>query len=484
MAWIVDRAQQSRTRAADKPVPAPVHARFSAFGVLAERYASSFAKIPFASKPDTAPSKSHAAMALFADRGLAGGHGGAHASDDRKDRYQRIKDQLELDAQGLDAREVDLAQDVNRKIGHALLARFEAQTIDSFLAIAFWIFLGAFIFSLGMLVIRTAADGPTAPFGIGAVQSLLGVALAAVMRAMFKQSAMAAVSEFRRAERALVSLVGETTNRLRDQLVDLRARMQVGGNAAAALSAAADARLLTATALRFFAQAPLVSVAEGEGHACHNVHGALLGAAKRSEAAAWRIGVMLFSALGGAALGAVLVLASADMIAFAPLPAIVTQILEVERANRGAISYLLLIVSVLIAMPIFGLIAAQTAAISNPAGVMRREPSRGLANSLRLKALEAAAESRREFIERYADAVVSLESRASGWGGASHHKATHAAAELETPYWRRAPEGPRFVAPAFHAAPKAFLAGQDGVGGGGASAPKRGLWSRLKLPGL
>jgi hypothetical protein len=469
-------------------------ARFAAFGVLAERYAPAFAM----KRKQISEAKPHAAMALFAAGGHGGGHGdshgdshgshGGHGAEDRKDRYQRIKDQLEMDAQGLDTREVDLAQDVNKKIGHSLLARFEAQTIDSFLAIAFWIFLFAFIVCLSMLVVRTAADAPTAPFGIGAMHSLLGIVLAAVMRALFGQSADAAVGEFRRAETALVELVSEATTRIRDQLVELRGRMQSASPAPAAMSAAAEARLLTATALRFFSQAPLVGVADGdEGHTCHNVQGAVLGAAKRSEAAAWRLGVMLFSALGGAALGVVLLLASAETFALAPLPDFVTKILELERDHRGAISYLLLIVGILIALPILGLLAAQTAAIANPAGVMRREPTRSLANSLQLKALKAAAESRREFIERYVDAVVSLESRATGWGSSSHHKATHSAAELETPYWRRAPEGPRFVATGFQAAPKAFLSGSEageGASGRRKSGPKRGLWGRLKPPGL
>lgn len=471
----------------------PPEARFAAFGVLAERYAPSFAgkRAPEAPKP-------HAAMALFAGKTEAslgdGGQSGrahGHGSADHKDRYQRIKDQLEMDAQGLDTREVDLAQDVNRKIGQSLLGRFEAQTIDSFLAIGFWIFLSAFIVCLSMLVVRTAADAPTAPFGIGAMHSLLGIVLAAVMRALFTQSADASVSQFRHAEKALVELVSEATTRLSGQLVALRNQMQAGGAPASAMSAAAEARLLTATALRFFSQTPVIGVADGhEGHTCHNLQGALLGAAKRSEAAAWRIGAMLFSAFGGAALGVVLLLASADTFSLAPMPEFVTRVLEIERENRGAISYLLLIVAVLIALPVLGLVAAQGAATANPAGVLRREPSRGLANSLQLKALKAAAESRREFIERYVDAVVSLESRAAGWGGASHHKgesrATHTAAELETPYWRRAPEGPRFVATGFQAAPKAFLSGGEPTGSsarGRKTAPKRGLWDRLKPPG-
>lgn len=466
--------------------------RFAALDVLAERFAPAFS----AKRKPVPEVKPHAAMALFATAGGLGGshggghgdsHDGGHGSEDRKDRYQRIKDQLEMDAQGLDTREVDLAQDVNRKIGQSLLARFEAQTIDGFLAIGFWVFLGAFILCLSMLVVRTAADAPTAPFGIGAMHSLLGIVLAAVMRSLFGQSASAAEGQFRRAERDLVELVGEATGRISNQLKDLRARMQAGAAAPAAVTAAAEARLLTATALRFFSQAPLVGVADGtEGHTCHNVQGALVGAAKRSEAAAWRLGVMLFSALGGAALGVVLLIASTETIAFAPLPDFVTKILDVERAHRGAISYPLLIVGILIALPILGLLAAQTAAIANPAGVMRREPTRSLANSLQLKALKAAAESRREFIERYVDAVISLESRATGWGSSSHHRATHSAAELETPYWRRAPEGPRFVATGFQAAPKAFLSGPaagEGSSGRRKPGPKRGLWDRLKPPG-
>lgn len=463
-------------------------APFAAFGVLAERYAPAFAAKPIA--PAIRP---HAAMALFAGANHAAPHGGghddSHGGADRKDRYQRIKDQLEMDAQGLDTREVDLAQDVNKKIGQSLLARFEAQTIDSFLAVGFWIFLGVFIACLAMMVVRTSIGAPTAPFGIGAMHSLLGIVLAAVMRALFGQSASAAVGQFRRAEKTLTDLVSDATTRIRDQLVELRARMQAGAAAPSAISAAAEARLLTATALRFFSQAPVIGVPDGdEGHTCHNVQGALVSAAKRSEAAAWRLGMLLFSALFGAGLGAVLLLASAETFALAPMPAFITRILEVEREHRGAISYLLLIVGVLVALPILGLIAAQTAAISNPAGVLRREPTRGLANSLQLKALKAAAESRREFIERYVDAVVALESRATGWGGASHHKATHSAAELETPYWRRAPEGPRFVSTGFQAAPKAFLSGPDAAAGGAEgrrkSGPKRGLWGGLKPPGL
>ncbi len=478
---------EGKERAARSATERPAHARFSAVSALAERFAPGLAFKQAVPGP-----KPHPAMALFAGPNHGGdGHGhdshGHQPSEDGKDRYQRIKDQLEMDAQGLDTREVGLAQGVNKRIGAALLARFEAQTIDSFLAVAFWVFLGAFIVSLGMMVLRTAMDAPTAPFSIGAVHSLIGVVLAAVMRGLFGQSAAASIAQFRKAEADLVSLVSEATTRISGQLKDLRARMQAGAAAPAALSAAAEARLLTATALRFFAQAPLVGVADGEeGHACHNVRGALLAAAKRSEAAALRTGTMLFATLGGVILGVMLLLASVKTIELAPMPVLVSQILEIERNQRGSISYLVFIVAVLIGLPVLGLITAQAAAINNPSGVLRREPTRGLANSMQLKALQAASESRREFIERYIDAVLTLESRSTGWGGASHHKATHSASELETPYWRRAPEGPRFVATGFQAAPKAFLAGPDPGGtseGRRKTAPKRGLWERLKPPG-
>jgi hypothetical protein len=65
-----------------------------------------------------------------------------------------------------------------------------------------------------------------------------------------------------------------------------------------------------------------------------------------------------------------------------------------------------------------------------------------------------------DVIRRIEDALAVYKARLGGGGTSAHHGAGGAdkAALDDTPSWRRPPEGPRFVAPSFDAAPKAFLA--------------------------
>jgi hypothetical protein len=57
-------------------------------------------------------------------------------------------------------------------------------------------------------------------------------------------------------------------------------------------------------------------------------------------------------------------------------------------------------------------------------------------------------------IQRIVDALEVYKARIRSTGDSAHHAAQ------ETPSWRKAPEGPRFVAASFSAAPKPFLAGE------------------------
>ncbi|MCA8896168.1 MAG: hypothetical protein KDA48_13000, partial [Amphiplicatus sp.] len=108
--------------------------------------------------------------------------------------------------------------------------------------------------------------------------------------------------------------------------------------------------------------------------------------------------------------------------------------------------------------PIFiGPVLALASAASSPRSFLSSAPTRAFVNGLHAKALAAAAERKGELVERYADALLGLRRRSQGWAkpGAASHDSRDAS---DVPYWRRAPEGPRFVETGFQATPKTFRA--------------------------
>lgn len=445
--------------------------RFPTFALLG----SALGRRAAAAAP-TAPA-ANPALALFA--APIPGAGG-----DRGARYRTIEEDLERDARALDTAEIGEAHKISDRIGAALLARLESDTILRLVEGLRWMLLVLFVGALTLLIYQVALKQPLGVLGFATSYFFGGLLLAVFFESQFDGGARQANRRFAAAERDLVDLVGRTTQDLRDRLSPLRAAMQIGGaGGPQALNSAAEARLATAGALRFFNEAPLLGVDEGaEGASCHNVTAALRSAGAAAAARTARGFSMFGFIVLGVAIGAVALFTSLSVASWRAVPAIVTQLWTLERATPGAVSLLFAIFGALGAAMIIGLFAAQNLAAQAPGAVMRSDPARGLANSLHLKSLRAAAESKREFVERYADAVIALESRASKWNGAT----SASAVESDIPAWRRTPEGPRFVATGFQATPKAFFAGADGklrVAGASEPAPKRSLFDRLKPPG-
>lgn len=433
-----------------------------------------------ASEPAETP---HAAMALFA--APAGAPAGPAA---RSGRYEEIKAQLFADAAGLDAEEVGKARKIASAIGQSLLDRLLATRVADNL---FWvgrIFVVFFFFAFVWFTFQAGMRRPAADAGFAAIVFVVGFLVAAFVESTFRVFARGARRKFDQASDALEEIVRVATGRFRDALVPRRARMQAGSGARDALTASAEARLLTAGALRFFSQAPFIGVQEaGAGHTCGNVASALRAAGQRARAASDQVTINTIIAAAGAAVGAAFILASLSSFEWRGPPPALKTLMEFGFAHPvAALSVAFMALLLLFAM-IPGYVAAQLEAAAHPERVLAAEPTKTIANNLHLRVLQAAAEQQREFIERYADALIALETRSSSWGDggtAGHHAAS---ADSDIPQWRRAPEGPRFVETGFQASPKAFLMGPEGASAGGSptrgSAPKRRLFGLGKPSG-
>lgn len=411
----------------------------------------------------------------------------------RTDRYREVADQLSGDVTAFDSADVAQARSIGRMLGAALLARIEAEATRNILLLSRWILLAAAVAFLLGYVYERASHGAMRRdvFFFGAADFGLGFLLSIGLAYFVTLSARRAVSAFRQAESALVALVQKATHDFHDRLIALRAQMETPGGATPlqTVTAASEARLLTVSALRFFKLAPLIG-ADGEGYRCHVVAGTLQDAAnaafRRGSGVAFHLAVLA----AGAAIGAfVLFVSLTPPLALSPPPALLLAVLAFERAHPGALLFPLVVFAALGVPFLLGPAGAQLAAAASPAGVLSQDPARALANDLQVKALGAAAERERDFIERYADALINLEARAGAWSPRAGHAASateRTAQDLETPAWRRPPDGPRFVATGFQATPRAFLAGSDGnrpsrdAASRPEPAPKRGFFDRSR----
>lgn len=320
-------------------------------------------------------------------------------------------------------------------LGQALLDRAIASSTESLARIGLWgAGLGAIAFGAGAFF-----SGGADPFGYGAVYFGAGFIGALMISAAALAAGGSAKARFIKGQQKLASLVERTTGEFQSRLIGLRAGMRpTGGSFGEAIKAAGEARLATIAAMRFFDQAPAAGSA-GEGHQCGMLAGKLQNAAKASLSASLLVG------------GAMLVAAAAAAGYLVLQPGTLAPLLAAEAARPG-VALLPLAVGLLLVLPILaGPLIATLKAASDPAALLKTEPLRGMADSLRAAAQTAAVESEADMIAAYADALHDLESKAGSVRQA-------AATTEDGPAWRQGPDAPRFVGLGFAAVPPAFKA--------------------------
>lgn len=388
------------------------------------------------------------AKILFPDGGTGGDRAG------RAGQYHEIADRLTRDARDLDTVEARNADILCAKLVSALIDRTTAKSIAN-MAFLVQTALGVgFIGFFGGLMYRIARETPYGAFGFGALYLFVGALAAAFLVFLTENAAGGAVARFRRKEADLIRLVEQTTSEFHESLVRLRSAMEA--NAASdfpkAIAAASEARLVTVSALRFFHRAPVVGAEAGER--CEVLLGTMLVAAGAGlktvlAALAALVGAAAFFAAGAAAL----YFSAVEPPQLKALPEIIRRLTELEAAEPGRVLLAVVIAGAVLAPIFLGPLITLISGSANPRAFLGAEPTRSLVNGMHAKALSAAAERKGELIERYADALLSLERRAEGWAarGASFEAAD------DIPAWRKSPEGPRFVETGFQAAPKSFL---------------------------
>lgn len=400
---------------------------------------------------------------------------GAAIASDARNHYDLVAEELRQEAGELDVAAADKAAGLGRALAASLLDQMQASAVYNVSAILRGvIMLGLIGFAAG-LSWRVAQQLDPAPFSYATLYALIG--LVGVVAAGFAADAAAgqAKKRFARSSEQLESLVAQATGRLRDRLIEQRAAMQLNSAAdlPVAISAAARARMTTIAGLRFYEVAPVIGTPD-DGYRCPVLGGALADAARNRLGAGTRL-IGRFSALiFGVALGILaLYFSLASPVALSAPPAFLAEIIAAEAARPGIVSFAAVIALAILAPHVLGPIAAQIVAIDDPAAALRRYGLENAANGLKNRALGAAAEQPREMIERFADALLALERRADQWSKTGARFA--AGADADEPSWRKSPEGPRFVAQSFAAAPPSFVAGPQ-------PTARRGIFSKDARP--
>lgn len=397
------------------------------------------------------------AKILFPDGESGGGDG-------RAGQYREIADDLMRDARELDTVEARNADILCASLVSALIDRTAAKAAANMAFLVQAALMIAFIGFFGGLFYHVAKHMPLGAFGFGTLYLFLGAITAAFLVFLMDGAVAGALRRFRRKERDLVSLVEQTTSGFHQSLVALRATMEANsaGDFPKAIGAASEARLVTVSALRFFDRAPVVGAEAGEH--CE----VLMGAMRLRAGAGLRATSAMMLALVGAlaafvAGGAALYFTAAEPPQLAAIADFVSRLKAIEAATPGRV-VLLVAVAVAVAAPmVFGPLLTLISASASPRSFLAAEPTRGLVNGMHAKALAAAAERKGELIERYADALLSLERRAQGWAARS----AGLEAGDDTPAWRKPPEAPRFVEAGFQSAPKSFLVDAEDPGKAG-----------------
>lgn len=399
---------------------------------------------------------------------------GAVVSASQSEHYDRVGDELRQEAGELDVAAAEKASAIGAGLAQSLLDQMEASAVyglsavlRSLMTLGLVVFLAAFSW-------RIASQLDPAPFSYATLYVFLGLLGVVAAGLAADSAAVAAKKRFARGGDELETLVAQATGRFKDRLNDQRAAMAVNaaGDLPGAISAAARARMTTIAALRFYDQSPVIGAAEG--YRCHVLGGAIAHEAAYRLGAGTRI-VGRFSALiFGIAIGIVILFFSLTQpVSFAPLPDFIGELIAAEQARPGIVIFALAIAVAIFAPHILGPLAAQVVAADDPAGALRRYGLDVAANGLKDRALSAAAERPRELIERFADALGNLEGRAEAWSKTGARFGSEKSAE-DLP-WRKAPEGPQFVAQSFQSAPPKFVAGQ--------SEPReRGFFSKPARP--
>lgn len=403
------------------------------------------------------------------------GADGAALESGQGDHYDRISAELRQEAGELDVAAADKATALGRLIAKSLVDQMEANAVYGLSAMLRGVIMLGLIFFAAGLSWKIAAKLDPAPFSYATLYAFIGLFGVLAAGAAADGAAGDAKKRFARAAGELESLVAQATGRFRDRLIEQRAAMQLNAPAdlPGAIAAAARARMTTVAGLRFFEQAPVIGV-DGEGYRCH-----VLGAAVAQEAH-HRLGAGIrfigrFSALiFGVAIGiAALFFSISGPFALIPPPDVVADLIAAESSRPGIVTFALAMAAAIFAPHLLGPMAAQVVAADEPAGALKRYGLDIAANGLKNRALTAAAERPREMIERFADALLSLEKRADAWSKTGARFAE--SAPSDEPSWRKAPEGPRFVTQSFASAPPKFVADP-------AQPVRRGFFSKPARP--
>lgn len=385
--------------------------------------------------------------------------------------YDLVSEELRQEAGELDVAAADKAQALGGKLAASLVDQMEANAIYGVSAVLRGvIMLGLVLFAAG-LSWKLASKLDPAPYSYAALYAFIGLIGALAAGAAADGAGGAAKTRFAHFAADLESLVAQTTNRLRDRLLEQRGAMQL--NAAAdlpvAISAAARARMTTLAGLRFFEQAPVIG-AEGDGYRCRVLGGLVAREASHRLGAGTRFIGRVSMLVFGVTIGiTALFFSISGPVALLSPPPFIAELIAAETARPGIVSFAVTMAAAIFAPHFLGPVAAQIIAADDPAGALRRYGLDAAANGLKNRALTAAAERPREMIERFADALLSLEKRAEVFSKTGARFAEAPAAE--EPHWRKPPEGPRFVARNFDSAPPKFIAGP-------AEPPRRGLFSK------
>ncbi len=400
---------------------------------------------------------------------------GAALDSSQAEHYDESGAQLRQEAGELDVAAADKATALGAKLARSLLDQMEAAATFQLSAVLRGVILLGLIIFVAGLSWKFASKVDLAPFSYATLYAFLGLIGVLAAGVAADGAAGAAKKRFAQASIDLESLVAQATGRMRDRLIEQRAAMQLNSAAdlPGAIAAAARARMTTVAGLRFYEQAPVIGV-DGDGYRC-----AVLGAALAREAQ-YRLGagtrlIGRFSAfIFGIAIGvAALFFSIAGPFALVPPPAFIADLIGAEAARPGIVTFALAMAAAIFAPHLLGPVAAQIIAADDPNGALKRYGLDAFANGLKNRALAAAAERPREMIERFADALLALEKRADAWSKTGARFAE--AGPAEDLAWRKAPEGPRFVAQNFAAAPPKFVADA-------AASVRRGFFSKPARP--
>ena len=400
---------------------------------------------------------------------------GAALESGQAEHYDHVAQELRQEASELDVAAADKATNLGKKLAASLLDQMEANAVFGLAAILRGVIMLGLVFFAAGLSWKLASKLDPAPFSYATLYAFIGLIGVLAAGAAADGAAAAAKKRFARIAGDLDTLVAQATGRFRDRLIEQRAAMQLNSPAdlPGAITAAARARMTTVAGLRFYDQAPVIG-AEGEGYRCHVLGEAIAKEAHHRLGGGARL-IGRFSALiFGVAIGvAALFFSISGPFALFPPPAFIAELIAAETARPGIVTFALAMAVTIFAPHLLGPMAAQIIAADDPSGALKRYGLDAAANGLKNRALTAAAERPREMIERFADALLALEKRADAWSktGARFGEA----APAEEPTWRKSPEGPRFVAQSFAAAPPKFVADA-------APPVRRGFFSKSARP--